>query len=36
MMKCEKCGYELRESITRGIYCPNMACANCPINKGAI
>ena len=31
MKRCEKCGYELRESITRGTYCPNLSCT--PILK---
>lgn len=33
ILKCEKCNYELRESMTKGIYCPNMRCQNNPYYK---
>lgn len=30
VLKCEKCNYELRDSMTHGIYCPNMSCKKNP------
>ena len=32
-MKCGNCGYELRDSMTHGIYCPNMGCKQNPYYK---
>lgn len=29
-IKCDNCNYELKNSITKGDYCPNMQCKNNP------
>ena len=30
ILQCQSCGYDLRDSMTKGIYCPNMQCENNP------
>ena len=30
VMKCPKCKYDIRQSMTKGFYCPNMQCEKNP------